>query len=317
MCYRTVQTISWDVMMNEDPIAVIIATSKGRTHLLVNRSLRSVYTQEGVNPLEVVIVDDNSVPPGREFSEEYSKIKDGIKLLRKEILEKTYYAYIRDKKEVSFDQFFKTTLLKNVRTHGHSGTGAWNTAIYYFAKKYPKDEIFVAILDDDDEYKEGYLSECSRIIKEEGRRIAAIFPYIQWIRKENIIDFRFSEEDLNPRAFFIGNPGVQGSNMCIRLDLLENIGGFNENLHSATDRDLMIRLLSFIKENRPYLKIRIIPQVMVLHYADRPDRVTNNKKLKKIGLDTFYSKWKDHFPREDFIKSLERARRLFGYEYEF
>lgn len=303
--------------MNEDPIAVVIATSKGRTDLLVNRSLKSVYTQEGVNPLEVVIVDDNPVPPGREFSEEYTKIKEGIDILRKNILEKTYRAYKRENKEVSFDRFFKTTLLKNVRTHGHSGTGAWNTAIYYLAKKYPQNELFVAILDDDDEYKEGYLRECSMIIKEEGRRIAAIFPYIQWISKEKIMVFRFSEEDLNPRAFFIGNPGVQGSNMCIRLDLLANIGGFDENLHSATDRDIMIRLLSFIRDNMPYLKIKVIPKVMVLHYADQPDRVTNNKKLKKLGLDTFYSKWKDCFPHDDFIKSLERARRLFGYEYEF
>ncbi len=302
--------------MNEDPIAVVIATSKGRTDLLVNRSLRSVYTQKGVNPLEVVIVDDNPVPTGREFSEEYTKIKEGIDILRKNILEKTYRAYARENKEVPFDSFFKTTLLKNVRTHGHSGTGAWNTAIYYLTKKYSQNELFVAILDDDDKYKEGYLRKCSMIIKEEGRRIAAIFPYIQWISKEKIMVFRFSEEDLNPRAFFIGNPGVQGSNMCIRLDLLEGIGGFDENLHSATDRDIMIRLLSFIRDNRPYLKIRVIPEVMVLHYADQPDRVTNNKKLKKWGLDTFYSKWKDRFPHDDFIKSLERARRLFGYEYE-
>ena len=302
--------------MNEDPIAVVIATSKGRTDLLVNRSLRSVYTQEGVNPVEVVIVDDNSIPPGREFSEEYMKIKEGIELLRKDILEKTYRTHIGNGKKASFDHFFKTTLLKNVRTHGHSGTGAWNTAIYYLAEKYPKNELFVAILDDDDEYKEGYLRECSRIIKEEKGRIAAIFPYIQWVTNENTITFRFSEEDLNPTAFFIGDPGVQGSNMCSRLDLLENIGGFDENLHSATDRDLMIRLLSFIRENCPYLRIRIIPKVMVLHYANQPDRVTNNKKLKKLGLDTFYLKWKDYFSREDFIKSLERARRLFGYEFE-
>ena len=302
-------------MVNKDSIAVVIATSKRRTKLLHTRSLRSLYKQEGVNPVEVVIVDDNPVSRGKEYSEEYIKIKDVIGSLRTEVLKDIYNKFVEDRRDISFDDYFKTTLLKNTRTHGHSGTGAWNTAIFYLANKYQNEQLFVAILDDDDEYVGGYLRECSMIIKKEGKSTAAIFPYIRWISKENTMIFKFSNDDLTPKSFFIGNPGVQGSNMCIRLELLKEFGGFDENLYSATDRDLMIRLLSYIHDHAPDLNIRIIPNVMVLHYADQPDRVTNNKKLKKLGLDTFYSKWRDRFSHEDFIKSLERARRLFGYEY--
>lgn len=298
-----------------DPIAVIIATSKGRTELLHNRSLRSVYLQEGVNPVEVVIVDDNPVREGKSYSDEYNKIKKVIHSLREEVLKYTYNQFVENVGEVSFDKYFRTTLMKNTRTHGHSGTGAWNTAIFYLNNKYRDEQLFVAILDDDDEYLGGYLRECTYIIRKKGKNIAAIFPFIKWLESEKEMVFRFTKKDIKPKSFFIGNPGIQGSNMCIRLDLLKEIGGFDESLHSATDRDLMIRLLNYLAVSKENLDIHIIPKVMVIHHADRPDRVTNNIKLKKLGLDLFYAKWKNKFSYEDFIKSLERSRRLFEYEY--
>ncbi len=302
--------------MNKDPIAIVIATSKGRTKLLYSRSLRSVYKQEGVNPLEVVIVDDNPVAERKDHSGEYMKIKDAIESLRNELLRNTYERFLEYTENVSFDEFFKTTLIKNSRTRGHSGTGAWNTAIYYLAKKYPKNELFVAILDDDDEYMGGYLSECSKIIKNNGDRIVAVFPFIKWRRSEGDMVLEFKREDITPRSFFIGDPGIQGSNMCIKLDLLKDVGGFDENLYSATDRDLMIRLLNHMSNSKQNLEIYLIPKPMVIYHTDQPDRVTNNRHLKKLGLDVFYEKWRDDFSEKDFVKSLDRARRLFGYEFE-
>ena len=298
-----------------DPIAVVIATSKGRTELLYNRSLRSVYMQEGVNPVEVVIVDDNPIRDGKNHSDEYPKIKKVIDCLREEALKEKYQRFIENVGVISFENNFRTILLKNTRTHGHSGTGAWNTAIFYLANKYKDDQLFVAILDDDDEYLDGYLRECATIIRENGKITAAIFPYVKWRGAGKNMVFKFTKEDITPRSFFLGNPGIQGSNMCIRLDLLKEIDGFDESLHSATDRDLMIRLLNHLALSKENLDIHIIPEVMVMHYAYLQDRVTNNKHLKKLGLDIFYAKWKDKFSHEDFIKSLKRVRKLFGYEY--
>ena len=301
-----------------DPIAVVIATSKRRTNLLFSRSLRSVYEQVDVNPIEIVIVDDNPVKEGMDTSDEFEKIHETICRLRKEILKKSYYKYT-EKKHILFDNFFKTTLLKNTRTPGHSGTGAWNTALSYLAQKYTDKNIFVAILDDDDEYRRDYLSTCMKLIKGHTKSIAAVFPFIEWKNKHGTMIFSFHKEQLTQRAFFIGDPGIQGSNMCIRLDILMAINGFDESLHSATDRDIMIRFLDYLEEynskNKEKMEIKIIPKPLVIHYADRADRVTTNKFLKKRGLNTFYKKYKDRFSEEDFIHSLERARRLFGYEY--
>jgi len=284
--------------------------------LLYERSLRSVYEQEGVSPLEIVIVDDNPIQLGEEYSKEYKKIKEVINRLRLEIVKDKYDKQIDFYKEKTlFENCFKTTLLKNVRTKGHSGTGAWNTTIFYLSKKYKNlKNMFIAILDDDDAYKQSYLFKCIDIIRKRGNHLAAIFPYIEWRKKEEIMMFRFTKEDLTQRAFFIGNLGIQGSNMCIRGDILIDIGGFDEALYSATDRDLMIRFLDYL-DLHPEADIEIIPEHLVVHYVNRDDRITDNKTLKKLGLDVFYKKYKHRFSEEDFNKSLERARKLFGYEY--
>ncbi len=292
-------------------IAVVMATSNGRTNLLDYRSLKSVYLQKDINPVEVVIVDDNPIPEGEDVSVEYAKIKEVMEKLRKEILLDTH-ENLSEKKTLPFENFFRTTLLKNNRTSGHSGTGAWNTAIYCLAERYEPESIFVAILDDDDEYRPEYLRTCREVLRRNPNAVA-VFPHVEWVEKNMVL--AFTKEDLTPRNFFVGNPGIQGSNMCIRLDILVNIGGFDEELYSATDRDLMIQLLNYLKEKKD-VEIEIIPEVMVLHHTDSPNRVTANRTMKKLGLDVFYKKWKSHFSEEDFQKSLERARRLFGYEYE-
>ncbi len=308
-------------MYSYSPIAVIIATSKSRTELLYKRSLRSVYLQKNVNPREIVIVDDNPVKEDEEYSYEFERIKAIICKLRKEILELSYQNYVRNKTTPpSFDNYFRTTLLKNTRTKGHSGTGAWNTAIFYLANKYKeRQDFFIAILDDDDQYDNNYLATCCKIIQKKKNSLAAIFPHIIWKTNNGELLFSFDKKDITQQNFFIGNPGIQGSNMCIRCDILFSIRGFDETLHSATDRDLMIRFLDFLDEynstHTPRLTIEVIHQPLVIYHTDCPDRVTVNKILKKKGLDVFYGKYRHRFSREDFSKSLQRAKELFGYEF--
>lgn len=290
-------------ILEKDPIVVVIATSKGRTNLLYERSLRSVYTQVDAHPKEIVIVDDNHKHPG-----EFEHITECIERLRTEVFKR----YV--KKEIPLDDIFKTTLLKNKRTKGHSGTGAWNTALYYLEKKYEDLRgFFITILDDDDSYHNAYLSRCSEIIKKKGEQLAAIFPYLEWVKSDGNVVHDFSHIDLTQKAFLIGNPGIQGSNMCIRGDLFMEIRGFDEKLHSATDRDLMIRFLDHL-DLKSELDIEIIPEPMVLHHTDRKDRVTEDKNKKKLGLDVFYNKYRTRFSKKDMEISLERAERLFGYE---
>lgn len=278
---------------------IIIATSKKRTDLLINRSLKSVYSQKNINfeKFEIIIVDDNIKISKNEFSTEYEEIKKSIKKLR-------------DKLGLKNTQFI-THLLKNTKTQFKSGTGAWNTGIEFIKEQRKNIKSFTAILDDDDEYKEKYLQEC---IKQINSKTLAVFAPIIW--KENNFEriHYIKKEELTPKHFFIGNPGVQGSNMFLRSDILEKIGGFDENLPSTTDRDLMIRFLDY-KNNFSDSSIIILNEPLVIHYANGNDRVTDNKTLKKEGLDIFYKKYKSRFSDTDFQKSILRAKKFFQYEY--
>jgi len=282
-------------------IYIIIATSKKRTNLLINRALKSVYKQKNIKSenIKVIIVDDNHRNSINKFSDEYDNINNKVSELRSNLNLK--------------ENQFKTFVLQNIKKQFFSGTGSWNTGIEFLKEQRQNNNSFTAILDDDDEYKENYLQEC---IKQINSKTLAVFAPIIWIEKELERIHYIKKEKLTPRHFIIGNPGIQGSNMFIKSELLEEIGGFDENLPSTTDRDLMIRLLDNIEKNYHKSQIVVLKEPLIFHYADGKDRVTDDKIKKKQGLDLFYQKYKHRFSEIDFIKSLERAKKFFDYEYE-
>ncbi len=297
---------------NNTTIAVLIATSKNRTKLLLERALKSVYDQKNVNPL-VIIVDDNSRNSGESTSKELSKIRKGVESLRTEYLMNKYKSLLHIERDtIAFKDYFKTIILSNKRTQGNSGTGAWNTGIYYLSNNYPMKRIYVAILDDDDEFMPTYLSHCNSLIDPS---VIAVFVSIIWIDKNTVRNHYVYREKLTQEAFLIGNPGVQGSNMFIRLDIFHALGGFDECLPSTTDRDLMIRLLDYNDLNKINSSGKIVTslELLVKHYADGLDRLTDNKIHKTKGLDIFYEKYSSRFSADQLQKSLARAKKFFNY----
>lgn len=280
-----------------EDIYVIIATSMGRTDLLTERSLLSVYRQVDIDgaKVKVIIVDDNEVS-----MDTISEIRIRVTLLRSALgIENAN---------------FRTEVIPNIRTKHHSGTGAWNTGIYHAFKESPMS--FVAILDDDDTYLPGHLSDCWREVERYPETLA-VFQELVWaLPDESIWNFPLRMEDLTPQNFFIGNPGVQGSNMFIRSRVLASIGGFDETFKSTTDRELMIRLLRFIQENfkgHPS-PVHVINSIGVTHYCHEGERVTTNRAVKHAGLNRFYDKFKASFSDEDYLRSLRRALILFDYQ---
>jgi glycosyltransferase involved in cell wall biosynthesis len=178
---------------------------------------------------------------------------------------------------------------------------------------------YVAILDDDDEYLPDYLSTCYQQ-RTEKNIYAAIFCRLIWKTGDTEVVHELTSDLLTPRNFFIGNPGVQGSNLFIKATILLDIGGFDETFPSATDRELMIRLLDEIERhnqvsNQKYL-LKVVEKPLVIHHNHGGKRVNSNIFLKKAGLDLFYQKYCTRFSKQDFLSSLERAKRLFQYEYQ-
>lgn len=267
--------------------SVIIATSQKRSDWLITRSLISVYKQTGINRQQwnVFVIDDN------EAETEFTAIQEGIENLRKKL-------------QLNSSDF-PTTLLKNTRTPFMSGTGAWNTGIFEVYRLFP--DGYVSILDDDDEYLPCHLFDCVNAIRD---NTVAVFQRLIWQNNDtSTMNVDITKDQLTAENFFVGNPGVQGSNMFFKTQSLVEIGAFDETLPNTTDRDLMIRFLS----KNDLDKIEVIENIGVIHYNHNKSKVNNDVYLKKKGLDLFYKKYKAQFSEEAYRRSLMRAQLLFNY----
>lgn len=260
-------------------IVVIIATSLGRIDELFNRSLPSVLNQTR-KPDFILVVDDNN-------DVEISKENEARLLELQKRIGGIYY-------------------IKNSKTKGMSGTGAWNSG-FEWCKKYITNNDYIAILDDDDRWERNYLKECELKIFEK-----RYYPdqIVAFLKRSDLSEANFFElSDLCIENFLIGNPGVQGSNMFFRFGAIININGFDENLSSCTDRDIMIRFLS--QKNVP--KISIIPKVLINHFAGSKT-ITYDFIKKEKGLDYFYRKYISLYTKDLLEKSLLRSEKLFSYK---
>ena len=121
-------------MTNNYKVGVLIATSMGRNELLFSRALPSVLCQTKKADC-VLIVDDNT--------------------------DETVSAEVQHR--ISMRNDANIHYIKNTKTSGMSGTGAWNSGIEWYNARF-LDTDYIAILDDDDSWDIRYLEKCKNAI---------------------------------------------------------------------------------------------------------------------------------------------------------
>lgn len=226
-------------------LAVIVAT-KNRSQLLTVRSLPSVVNQT-LKPEYLIVCDDSS--------NEY-------RLKNKAVVQRTIIADC------------KVIYTQNHRSAGASG--CWNSAVDTLLTYEDPCEVILAFLDDDDSWSPSYLQQCYGTMIDQ--QLDMVASGIRRIEGEPSIDFHGDAPNaLDAPLFLIGNPGIQGSNLFLRLSTFLEAGGFDESLYSSTDRDLCIRLAEMKS-----VRYQAIPEILVYHYAE-PDRVRLSKPNTKIG----------------------------------
>ncbi|CAM9292326.1 unnamed protein product, partial [Chrysoparadoxa australica] len=170
-------------------------------------------------------------------------------------------------------------------------SGAWNTGILkaaslaYESQRQTKD-VFIAVLDDDDEWDTDHLAVCMEAVN--------CGEDVGMVKGEVATDKKLPEsvnQLWRPAAFLSRNPGIQGSNLFVRLYELQAAGMFDEALTSCTDRDLMLRMVL----STPASAVRMLrANVTVTHHAEwqREDRMSAAGSPQKLqGLDQFWRKW--------------------------
>lgn len=161
---------------------------------------------------------------------------------------------------------------------------------------------WMAMLDDDDWWESDHLSRCS---------IDVDFVITGLVRHDEgtpnghrlTIPNRLHIDD-----FLVTNPGIQGSNLFVRLNCLLRAGGFDESLASTTDRDVMIRL---IEANS--LSIASTSTWTVHHDARDSGRISDaGGERKKRGLSRFLEKHRGRMTDDQYQAFIERSLCVFG-----
>lgn len=255
------------------PIVGLIATLPARDSLL-RVAIPSIANQ--ARPLDaLVIVSDNATLP--------TGVVQGLKNLMPCI---------------------PVHLLSNTRAPGAANT--WNTGIEHIANYWA--EVYVAILDDDDQWDFDHLKMCEDVAR------TAAWPdvVVSGLRMRLDGDEVPREPPLFlcVQDFLSGNPGWQGSNTFIRLNTLIEAGRFTEGLRSCNDRDLAIRVLSlngcrFAFTGRHTASWNLD--------SGRPSLSSRRGEAKRAGLAQFLALHGHRMNEAARRGFFERAERLFGW----
>ncbi|WMP19031.1 glycosyltransferase family 2 protein [Thiothrix lacustris] len=261
-------------------LAVLVAT-KNRPNLLAERALPAIINQSRC-PDFLVVVDDSDP----KYQQQNQQLLTIISLSQCQII-----------------------YLPNARTAGASG--AWNTGLAHLLSLSQNPEtLFIAIMDDDDHWQPEYLALCyEQVLSSSLDMVAADMLRISHLKQAP--STQAAPETLAVNDFLVGNTGIQGSNLFIRLSTLLAAGGFDEHLLSSTDRDLCIRLIDM-----GCVRYARLPQPLVHHFVE-PDRLrlsTRGSTSKLSGLNAFWQKYLSRMSdqqRQDFCR---RAKQLFDWQ---
>ena len=258
------------------PCVVVIVATKNRHEFLASRSLPSVASQR--RPCDQLILVDDS---GEASSLERCR-------------------------RLACSLGLPVSALLNRRTPG--AAGAWNTALDHLARHTTDPRsVYVAFLDDDDEWLPEHLELCVRALLLNTSLVATGFARVVAGSEDEAIE---PPAELRAADFYVGNPGIQPSNLMVRLDRLLEAGAFDESLQSCTDRDLLIRLSRISTA-----EFRRVDAQTVRHHAcrERARLCTPGSPQRQAGLSAFFDKHGPHMTAEQSERAFARAQQFFDW----
>lgn len=167
---------------------------------------------------------------------------------------------------------------------------------------------YLAFLDDDDYWLDGYLESCYQLAEENISDIV-LTGFLE--EKNGIVTKeKMPPSFLTKNDFLVKNPGIRGSNLFIAKQLFSQVNGFDENLASHNDLDLGYRLfdtksLSYSNNSK---------HLVVFNNDNRPRLSSINCEQKNSGIINFYNKYSDRMSVEMKTKFLCRASSFWNVE---
>jgi len=268
-------------MKTRPPKFVALIATCERPRLLAERALPSVAAQSR-RPDWLIVADDS---------------KKSIRARNQEIVAK-------------FSARFgiRARYVANHRTAGASG--CWNSGAMAALREFDAlGDVYLAILDDDDEWLPHHLESVAALHAERNGAVDVFGASHERLGSTNQVTIT-APQRLVRGGFFTGYSQIIGSAMIFRLSTFMRAGMFDESLPACTDRDMNIRLSSL-----PDINYAGLQTVSVHHHADNTRRrMSNPGSEKKIaGLARFWDKYRGRMSESEQQACTARATRLFGW----
>ena len=190
--------------------------------------------------------------------------------------------------------------------YAHNYAGSLNSAIHYILEmelfiENNYNDIYIAILDDDDVWLTNYIEECEKTLHGEYFVVSGLIYCTEENKKELSIP-----DNLTIDSFLKGNPHIQGTNTFVKLSTLLRAGLFDENMSSTTDRDIFVRIMLL---NPTYTVCK--KHLAEINACNTRERITNDKQKKADGLRKFYYKYKGYMSEHVEQTFFQRTQKLF------
>ena len=159
---------------------------------------------------------------------------------------------------------------------------------------------YIAFLDDDDLWDSNYLEAMYKEIQTSNAK--CVISKIAKLSDGSITNLFDAANFLTQRFFLLMNPGVTGSNIVIDKDYFLSLGGYDCELPTGEDGDLILKILD---KDGDIAISRATQAVMRMHTGER---LTSHKSLAK-GYKALYLKYKPRLGARDTIYLIWRYKR--------
>lgn len=140
----------------------------------------------------------------------------------------------------------------------------------------------LAFLDDDDRWLPGHLAAALDRLADPA--VAAVATWLRMVQGERTAPGLHLIEGLEARRVAAENPGVTGSNLVVRRDAFDAIGGFDPQLPVKNDGDFFYRLLL------AGFGYAAVPQELVLQRKHSSGQLTGRTLARAEGLQRYLDK---------------------------
>lgn len=141
----------------------------------------------------------------------------------------------------------------------------------------------LAFLDDDDVWKSTYLE---RVLAGREPFDVALTAFEKH-KPGHVRPEKIPPERLDPIDFLVKNPGLRGSNLVIRREVYQELGGVDEELPAFNDMDFGVRL----SDRGPWRYRRVTRHLVEFHSHRGPRLSTPGGEANRVGMRAFWMRY--------------------------